>query len=74
MLKNFRSASKLASHFSHERNMQVLHLGNKIIFDVPLHYENSIIVKEVRVETGRLLVHAIKRMDEEMKEQKEQLA
>lgn len=69
MEKGLRFASRMASHFSHERNIQVLHLGNKIIFDVPLVFENGIIIKETRVETGRLVIHAIKRMDQELKDQ-----
>jgi len=70
MLRNVRFASRMASHFSHERSIQVLHLGNKIIFDVPLVFENSIIIKDTRVDGGRLIINAIKRLDVEIEEQK----
>ena len=69
MLKGLRFASKLASHFSHERNMTVLHLGNKLVFDVPLYYESGFVVKEVRVESGRMIINAVKRLDAELKEE-----
>ena len=49
--------------------MTVLHLGNKLVFDVPLYYESGFVVKEVRVESGRMIINAVKRLDAELKEE-----
>ena len=49
---------------SHTRNCEVLHLGNRIIIDVSLYFENGMIVKEARVECGRLIIDAIKKTEE----------
>lgn len=74
MIRNLITAGKYASSFmSHERNIYVLHRGNKITFDVPLYFEQGMIVKDTRVEAGRLIINAIKRLDIDIKEQQERL-
>ena len=71
MIRNLATAGKrVFTSMSHERNINVLHLGNRVIFDVPLYFERGIIVKDTRVEGNRMIVNAIKRMDEEINEQK----
>ncbi len=70
MLRNLATTGKrVFASMSHERNINVLHLGNRVIFDVPLYFERGIIVKDTRVEGNRMIVNAIKRMDDEIKEQ-----
>ena len=70
MLRNLATAGKRFINMSHQRNIDVLHTGNRIIFDVPLYFEQGMIVKDTRVESGRLIINAIKRMDEELKERR----
>lgn len=55
----------------HERNCMVTHIGNRIVFTVPLHFENGMMVKKTIVETGRLTIEAIKRLDVDIREQQE---
>lgn len=69
MLRNLATAGKRFVSMSHKRDIEVLHLGNKIIFDVPLYFENGMIVRDTRVERGRLIINAVKRMDEELKQE-----
>jgi len=49
----------------HIRNIDVAHIGNKVVFHIPLHLEAEmgLMVKEVRVEMGRMIVETIKRID-----------
>ena len=55
----------------HERNCMVTHIGNRIVFSIPLQLENGMMVKKTTVEFGRLTVEAIKRLDVDLKEQQE---
>ena len=42
---------------SHTRDIYVVHtISNKVIFDIPLHFEKDIWFKDVRIETGRMIV------------------
>lgn len=42
---------------SHTRDVYVVHtINNKVIFDIPLHFEKDIWFKDVRIETGRMIV------------------
>ena len=42
---------------SHTRDIYVIHtISNKVIFDIPLHFEKDIWFKDVRIETGRMIV------------------
>jgi len=42
---------------SHTRDVYVVHtINNKVIFDIPLHFEKDILFKDVRIETGRMIV------------------
>ena len=42
---------------SHTRDIYVVHtISNKVIFDIPLHFEKDIWFKDVRIETGRRIV------------------
>ena len=42
---------------SHKRDIYVVHtLSNKVIFDIPLHFEKDIRIIDARIETGRMIV------------------
>ena len=42
---------------SHTRDIYVVHtVSNKVIFDIPLHFEKDIWFKDIRIETGRMIV------------------
>jgi len=42
---------------SHCRDIYVVHtITNKVIFDIPLHFEKDIWFKDIRIETGRMIV------------------
>ena len=68
MLRNLATAGRKFVTMTHQRDINVLHMGNKIVFDIPLYFENGLIVKDTRVESGRLIINAIKRLDEDIKE------
>ncbi len=55
---------------SHNRDIYVLHKGNKVIFDIPLYFERGIMVKDTYVDGNRMIVNAIKRLDVEEQERK----
>ena len=42
---------------SHTRDIYVVHtLSNKVIFDIPLHFEKDIRIIDASIETGRMIV------------------
>ena len=42
---------------SHCRDIYVVHtISNKVIFDIPLHFEKDLLFKDIRIETGRMIV------------------
>lgn len=49
---------------SHVRDIYVLHKGGKVIFDIPLYMERGIIFKEARIESGRMIIEAVKKFED----------
>ena len=51
---------------SHTRDIYVVHtVSNKVIFDIPLHFEKDIWFKDIRIETGRMIVTCEKPISKE---------
>jgi len=53
---------------SHSRDIFVVHtISNKIIFDIPLHFEKGMIFKDARIESGRMLIYCDKPPNNDLK-------
>lgn len=47
----------------HERTMRVHHLGNRIVFHIPLISEPCLHVIRTTIEPGRMVVETVERLD-----------
>jgi hypothetical protein len=59
MLKQLINYSKAV--MSHSRDITVIHtIDNRVFFDIPLYFEKGMQFKRIRIESGRMIIEAIK--------------
>jgi hypothetical protein len=59
MIKQLINYSKAV--MSHSRDISVIHtIDKRIFFDIPLYFEKGMEFKRVRIESGRMIIEAIK--------------